>query len=460
MIQTETIAAIATAMSNAGIGIIRISGEHAVEICDKIFYGKIKLSEAESHTVHYGHIIDQDEVIDEVMVLVLRAPKTYTREDTVEIDCHGGLLVMKKIFACVCRAGARPAEPGEFTKRAFLNGRIDLAQAESVMDLISSRNEFALSNSLKQLNGAVSSAIRTLREEILYEIGFIESALDDPEHIDLENYPEHLMKKLDLWIKDLQHLLKNSDHGIILKEGIKTVIVGKPNAGKSSLLNVLARKERAIVTDIAGTTRDTLEEQIMLDGISLNIVDTAGIRRTDDEVEKIGVKKAFDSIDDADLILYVADSAADLDENDIRIAERLKNKNIIVLLNKSDLDAVISEEDLKKILKRNLQGQVIPFSTKSKTGLDELEKKIKHLFFSGELEKKEELYITNVRHQHALQMALDSLINTRNSILEKMPEDFYSIDLMEAYEQLGYIIGESLEDDLINEIFQKFCMGK
>lgn len=460
MFQTETIAAIATAMSNAGIGIIRISGEQALEICDKIFHGKNKLSEAESHTVHYGHIVSDGKVIDEVMVLVLRAPRTYTREDTVEIDCHGGMLVMKKILSAVCQAGARPAEPGEFTKRAFLNGRIDLSQAESVMDVISSKNEFALSNSMKQLNGAVSSSVKKFREGILYEIAFIESALDDPEHISLEGYPQKLLKNLDLWIKEIQHLLDTADHGAILKEGIKTVIVGKPNAGKSSLLNVLARKERAIVTDIAGTTRDTLEEQIMLDGISLNIVDTAGIRQTDDVVEKIGVKKALESVEDADLILYVADGAVDLDSNDVQIMEHLENKNVIVLLNKSDLDPVISEEDLRKTLKRYFQGEVISFSTKDLTGLNELEHKIKEWFLSGELEKEEELYITNARHQHALQMALDSLNHTMVSIQNGMPEDFYSIDLMEAYEQLGYIIGESLEDDLVNEIFQKFCMGK
>ena len=456
MFQAQTIAAIATALSNGGIGIIRVSGDQAVEICDKVFRGKIKLSEAKSHTVHYGHIVYKDEVIDEVMVLVLRAPRTYTREDTVEIDCHGGVLVMKKILSAVCASGARPAEPGEFTKRAFLNGRIDLSQAESVMDVIASKNEFALKNSMKQLNGAVSSKIRIFREEILYEIAYIESALDDPEHISLDGYDEQLMKHLQIWVKELKHLLDTSDHGAILKEGIRTVIVGKPNAGKSSLLNVLARKERAIVTDIAGTTRDTLEEQIMLDGISLNIVDTAGIRNTEDVVEKIGVGKALDSIQEADLVLYVADSAVPLDENDFQIMERLKGRRVIALLNKSDLDAVTTEENLRE----HLDAQMISFSTKSLDGLDQLEDIIKEMFFSGSLDKEEELYITNARHQHALQMTLNSLEQTMESVNNHMPEDFYSIDLMEAYEQLGYIIGESLEDDLVNEIFHKFCMGK
>lgn len=460
MFQGQTIAAIATAMSNAGIGVIRVSGDQAVEICDKIFKGKIRLSQAETHTVHYGHIIYEDEIIDEVMVLVLRAPKTYTREDIVEIDCHGGMLVLKKILSCIYASGARPAEPGEFTKRAFLNGRIDLSQAESVMDLISSKNEFALSNSMKQLKGEVSSFVKKFREEILYEIAFIESALDDPEHYSLEDYGENLLIKLKKWMKDLTHLLKTCDDGVILKEGIRTVIVGKPNAGKSSLLNALAKKERAIVTDIAGTTRDTLEEQIMFEGISLNIIDTAGIRKTDDTVEKIGVEKALEAVEEADLILYVVDSSISIDENDLNIMDHIKDKKVIVLLNKTDLNQVISEHDLQYKLEPYFNGEILSISAKKFEGIERLEKCIRKLFLSGEFEKREDLYITNVRHKHALQMACQSLENVETSVINKMPEDFYSIDLMEAYEQLGYIIGESLEDDLVNEIFQKFCMGK
>lgn len=456
MFQKDTIAAIATAMTSAGIGIIRVSGPDAVDICDRVYRGKQRLSEVESHTVHYGHIVWEDDVIDEVMVLVLRAPKTYTREDTVEIDCHGGILVMEKILEAVIRSGARPAEPGEFTKRAFLNGRIDLSQAESVMDVISSSSDYALKNSMHQLNGMLSDQIKEMREKIIYEIAYIESALDDPEHYDLTGYEEELRVKVEGLIEKVQHLVDTSDQGAILREGVRTVIVGKPNAGKSSLMNVLARKERAIVTDIAGTTRDTLEEQIRIHGITLNIVDTAGIRDTDDLVEQIGVEKAMESIEDADLILYVVDGAAALDENDLRIMEKCRGHKTIALLNKSDLETVVTEDEIRD----HLDAEILSFSAKDLTGLEDLEERIKDMFFSGSLDMNQEIFITNARQKHALQMALESLQHTRESILDHMPEDFFSIDLMEAYEQLGYIIGESLEDDLVNEIFSKFCMGK
>lgn len=456
MFQKDTIAAIATAMTSAGIGIIRVSGPDAVDICDRVYRGKQRLSEVESHTVHYGHIVWEDDVIDEVMVLVLRAPRTYTREDTVEIDCHGGILVMEKILEAVLRSGARPAEPGEFTKRAFLNGRIDLSQAESVMDVISSSSDYALKNSMHQLNGMLSDQIKEMREKILYEIAYIESALDDPEHYDLTGYEEDLFVKVERLIEKIQHLVDTSDQGAILREGVRTVIVGKPNAGKSSLMNVLARKERAIVTDIAGTTRDTLEEQIRIHGITLNIVDTAGIRDTDDVVEQIGVEKAMESIEDADLILYVVDGAAALDKNDLHIMEKCSGHKTIALLNKSDLKTQVTEKDIKD----HLDAEVISFSAKDQTGLENLEERIKDMFFSGSLDMNQEIFITNARQKHALQMALESLRHTRESIMDHMPEDFFSIDLMEAYEQLSYIIGESLEDDLVNEIFSKFCMGK
>ena len=456
MFQKDTIAAIATAMTSAGIGIIRVSGPDAVDICDRVYRGKQRLSEVESHTVHYGHIVWEDDVIDEVMVLVLRAPRTYTREDTVEIDCHGGILVMEKILEAVLRSGARPAEPGEFTKRAFLNGRIDLSQAESVMDVISSSSDYALKNSMHQLNGMLSDQIKDMREKILYEIAYIESALDDPEHYDLTGYEEELQVKVEGLIEKIQHLVDTSDQGAILREGVRTVIVGKPNAGKSSLMNVLARKERAIVTDIAGTTRDTLEEQIRIHGITLNIVDTAGIRDTDDVVEQIGVEKAMESIEDADLILYVVDGAAALDKNDLHIMEKCSGHKTIALLNKSDLKTQVTEKDIKD----HLDAEVISFSAKDQTGLENLEERIKDMFFSGSLDMNQEIFITNARQKHALQMVLESLQHTRESIMDHMPEDFFSIDLMEAYEQLGYIIGESLEDDLVNEIFSKFCMGK
>lgn len=456
--KTDTIAAIATAMSSSGIGIVRISGEEAVLVADRIFEMKNhkKLSEMPTHTIHYGHIHDEDEVIDEVMVLLMRGPKSYTREDTVEIDCHGGVYVMKRILETVIRHGARPAEPGEFTKRAFLNGRIDLSQAESVIDVIYSKNDFALKSSLSQLSGSVSEKIRDIRGTVLHEIAFIESALDDPEHISLEGYPEQLSEIVSGVADKIEKLLANSDNGKMLKEGISTVIVGKPNAGKSSLLNTLVGEEKAIVTDIAGTTRDVLEEQINLNGVLLNVIDTAGIRDTEDVVEKIGVERAKKYLKDADLVIYVVDTSTALDENDAEIMELLRDRHAIILLNKSDLEQITTVEDVRKHLDKTM----IPISAKEQTGIDALEKEIKEMFFSGEVTFNDEVYITNIRQKTALQEALRSLKLVQQSIEDDMPEDFYSIDLMNAYEELGTIIGEAVEDDLVNEIFSKFCMGK
>ena len=457
--KSDTIAAIATAMTPSGIGIIRISGDDSFELIDKIYKsksGKKLLSQCDSHTVHYGFIYDGGEKIDEVMVLIMRAPNTYTREDTIEIDCHGGVFVMKRILETVIKYGARPAEPGEFTKRAFLNGRIDLSQAESVIDVINSKNEFALKNSLSQLNGAVLDSIKQIREVLLHEIAFIESALDDPEHISLESYPQKLLLIVDNQMKSIDKLLKSSDNGRILKEGINTVIVGKPNAGKSSLLNILVGADRAIVTDIAGTTRDVLEEQINLDGITLNLVDTAGIRDTDDIVEKIGVDRAKQYADSADLIIYVIDSSTELDDNDFSIIDILKDKNAIVLLNKSDLSTITTEDIVKKYLDK----PVINISAKDRTGIDELESRISEMFLHGQVSFNDEVYITNIRHKNSLTEAFNSLKLVVESINNDMPEDFYSIDLMNAYEELGLIIGEAVEDDLMQEIFSKFCMGK
>ena len=458
----NTIAAIATAMTNSGIGIIRISGEDAFTVIDRIYQsknGKKKLSEEKSHTVHYGYIVDdtkENKIIDEVMVLIMRAPNTYTREDTVEIDCHGGVLVMQKILDTVVCHGARPAEPGEFTKRAFLNGRIDLTQAESVMDVISSKNEFALKSSISQLQGSLQKEIKELREKIIYEIAFIESALDDPEHINIDGYGQKLKTVAEECKERIEHLLDTADNGKILKEGIDTVIVGKPNAGKSSLMNVLLKKERAIVTDIAGTTRDVLEEQMNLNGITLNIIDTAGIRDTEDIVEKIGVDKAKDYLVNADLIIYVVDSSTPLDENDEKIMEMIKDRTALVLLNKSDLDTVTTEE----MIASHLDQKIIKVSMKENQGVDELENAIKELFFHGKVELNDEVYITNARHKAALSNAKDSLNMVLDSIAMEMPEDFYSIDLMNTYEELGNILGESLGEDLVNEIFSKFCTGK
>lgn len=459
MMTSDTIAAIATALTNSGIGIIRVSGNEAFDIVDRIFRPKNKrkkLKEEKTYTVHYGHIQDGDEIIDEVLAIIMRGPHSYTAEDTVEIDCHGGVLVMKKILETVIKYGARMAEPGEFTKRAFLNGRIDLSQAEAVIDVINSKNNYALKSSVSQLSGSMSKKVKELREKLLFEIAFIESALDDPEHISLDGYPEKLKVTVNDMQEELNRAISTFDSGRVLSEGIRTVILGKPNAGKSSLMNVLVGEERAIVTDIAGTTRDTLEENIRLHGISLNIVDTAGIRETEDVVEKIGVDKARANADDADLLIYVVDGSCPLDENDYQIMNLIEGRKSIVLLNKTDLEMVLTPEEIKEKTGK----EVVAVSAKEQRGIDFLEEKIKELFLSGEIDFNDEVMITNVRHKTAMSEALKSLSLVKQSIEDQMPEDFYSIDLMNAYEQLGTIIGESLEDDLVNEIFNKFCMGK
>ncbi len=460
--KTETIAAIASAMTNSGIGIIRISGEDAFDVIDKIYRpqkGNKLLSQCKSHTIHYGHIYDEDEIIDEVMVLLMRAPNSYTREDTVEIDCHGGTLVMRRILEVVLKNGARPAEPGEFTKRAFLNGRIDLSQAESVMDVISSKNDFALKSSMQQLNGALTEKIKEIRGKIIHEIAFIESALDDPEHISIDGYGENLLIVIEELMQKMNQMIASSENGSLLKEGINTVIVGKPNAGKSSLLNALVGRERAIVTDIAGTTRDVLEEQINLNGITLNIMDTAGIRSTEDVVEKIGVDKALSLVDKADFIIYVVDTSTSLDENDEKIIDAIRKKKAIILLNKSDLTQVTGEDEIKEKLS-GADHKMIAISAKENLGIDVLEETITEMFFHGTISFNDEVYITNIRHKNALIQAVESLKLVKQSVENGMPEDFYSIDLMNAYEELGTIIGEAVEDDLVNEIFSKFCMGK
>lgn len=457
--KTDTIAAIATAMSNSGIGIVRISGDEALDVADRIFRpkkGSRKVSDMETHTIHYGYVTDGDEVIDEVMLLIMKAPRSYTCEDTIEIDCHGGVLVMKKILETVLKYGARPAEPGEFTKRAFLNGRIDLSQAESVIDVINAQNELALKSSVSQLQGAVLEKIKAIRAVVLHEIAFIESALDDPEHVSLEGYPEQLHEIISDAHSKVKKLLDSSDNGKMLKEGINTAIVGKPNAGKSSLLNILVGEERAIVTEIAGTTRDILQEQIQIGGIGLNVIDTAGIRDTEDIVEKIGVNKSREYIEKADLIIYVVDSSTELDENDQEIIDAIQNKKAIVLLNKSDLDAKTDAS----VLQTQLSKPILSISAKNNTGIHELETLIEEMFFSGKLSFNDEVYITNIRQKNALAEAQNSLKMVLQSIADGMPEDFFTIDMMNAYEALGTIIGESVGEDLVNEIFSKFCMGK
>lgn len=455
----DTIAAVATAMAPSGIGIVRISGPDAVAVADRLYRGKReekRLENMKSHTIHYGWIVEQEQVLDEVLVMLMRGPHSYTGEDTVEIDCHGGVLAVKRVLEAVIHAGARIAEPGEFTKRAFLNGRIDLSQAEAVMDVISAKSEYALQSSVSQLQGSVRRAVREIREKLLYEIAFIESALDDPEHISLDGYPVRLGEVVKEEKGRIEKLLKSADDGKMLQEGIKTVILGKPNAGKSSLLNLLVGEEKAIVTEIAGTTRDVLEEQISLGGISLRMLDTAGIRSTADKVEQIGVERAKEHAKNADLILYVVDASVPLDENDAQIMELLKGRKTILLLNKSDLRTVISPEELTD----KVDAPVLNISAREETGLEELEAMIKEMFFQGEISFNDEVYITNMRQKRALEEARESLNLVENSIEMGMPEDFFSIDLMNAYERLGSIIGEAVGEDLVNEIFSKFCTGK
>lgn len=464
MENNHTIAAISTAMAESGIGIVRMSGEEAFAIADKIYKNKKgkRLSDQKTHTIHYGFIEEEGKVIDEVLVMLMRGPHTFSGEDTVEIDCHGGVYVVKKILEACIRNGARPAQPGEFTKRAFLNGKMDLSQAEAVIDVIQSQNDYALKSSLKQLRGSVKEKISDLRNKIIYHTAFIESALDDPEHISIDGYGNVLKKETKEIIKEIETLLKTADDGRIIREGINTVILGKPNAGKSSLLNVLLGEERAIVTEIAGTTRDILQETINLQGISLNIIDTAGIRNTDDKVEKIGVDKAKDYAKEADLIIYVVDSSNDLDENDYEIMKFIQGKKSILLLNKSDLERKVTKEEIKKICKEyNIENiPVIEISAKEEKGIDRLEEIVKEMFYHGEISFNNEIYITNIRHKTALERAKDSLMKVIESIENDMPEDFYSIDLMDAYETLGSITGEMVGEDLVNEIFSKFCMGK
>lgn len=455
----KTIAAISTAMSASGIGIVRISGDEAMDVISRIYRsknGKKNIREVQSHTIHYGFVYDGEDVVDEVLVMIMRGPHTYTGEDTVEIDCHGGVYAMKKVLETVLKNGAVIAEPGEFTKRAFLNGRLDLSQAEAVMDVIQARNSMALKSSVEQLKGSVQRAVKEIRSRLLYQIAYIESALDDPEHYDLEGYPQELAKIVDKEAGEITDLLKTADDGRMIQEGIKTVILGKPNAGKSSLLNFLVGEDRAIVTEIEGTTRDILEEYISLNGITLRVIDTAGIRETEDIVEKIGVGKAKQMAEDADLILYVVDSSRPLDDNDEDIIELLSGRKSIVIYNKTDLEPVVNMEKLQE----RTGNPVIPVSIVEEKGIRKLEEEIKNMFFKGELSFNDEVYITNARHKAALEEAKESLKLVKNSIDMGMAEDFFSIDLMNAYESLGRIVGESVGEDLVNEIFSKFCTGK
>lgn len=454
----DTICALATAAAESGIGIIRISGPEAVQIVSGLVRSRSgrTMDISETHRIRYGFLYDGDEALDEVLILTMRAPRSYTGEDTVEIDCHGGVLMMQKILELVVRQGARPAEPGEFTKRAFLNGRMDLSEAEAVGDIITSENENALKASVRQLRGSVSDAVRKYRAQILEDDAFIEAGLDDPEHISLDGFKDTLKKHTEDILSGVRKLIESAEDGRRLREGIRTVILGKPNAGKSSLLNALVGADRAIVTEIAGTTRDTLEERINLKGISLTIVDTAGIRQTEDVVEKIGVERAMKEARNADLLIYVVDASVPLDSSDETIIAKLQDRKCIVLMNKTDLPEAIDERELQE----KTGCPVLPISAKLETGMEALEKKIQDMFFHQELHFNDQVIITNARHKQCLRMAAEALEEVLCSVSMDMPEDFYTIDLMRAYEELGYILGEQVSEDLVNEIFSKFCMGK
>lgn len=459
MFKEDTIAAITTGISNAGVGIIRISGDRACEITDRVFQAenkKKKASNMKSYTAAFGKIYDGDDLIDESILLVMKAPHTYTCEDVCELQCHGGIVVLRKILDLVLRNGARAAEPGEFTKRAFLGGRIDMSQAESVMSLINAKNDFAVRTSVDQLQGRLKNTIVNMREKILYNVAFIESALDDPEHYSLDGFPDKLRMIIDDILIQVEGLINTFDNGKILYEGINTVIVGKPNAGKSSLLNMFVGEDRAIVTDMAGTTRDTLSEIVNVRGITLNIIDTAGIRETDDLVEKIGVDKAIKSVDKADLVLYVVDGSVELDENDQRIIEKIRDKNVIVIINKSDLEIKIERDAIC----RYIDAEVIQLSAMTGDGSEELYDMLNKMFFEGSLSYNDQLYITNARHKNELVCTKNALKKVIESIDMGMEEDFFSIDMMDAYEHLGLIIGETARDDLADKIFKDFCMGK
>lgn len=453
----DTIVAISTAVANSGISIIRISGEDAFHIAGSL----MKLSESEvekikTHTIRYGHIYNDEEVIDEVLVSFMKAPKTYTRENVVEINCHGGAFITKKVLETVINKGARLAEPGEFTKRAFLSGRIDLTQAEAVMDIIKADSEYAIKLASRRLSGGIGDKLKPIKDEILSDMAYIEAALDDPEHITLdgksEEFKKHVLKNIDT----LTTILENAKNGKIIKEGIKTVIVGKPNVGKSSFLNYISGEEVAIVTDIPGTTRDAIFQSVSLGDISLNIVDTAGIRETDNEIEKIGIERAKEHLNGADLVLMIIDMSRPLSEEDRKLLEIIKSKKSILLLNKTDLEKALNDEEYATFSNFN----TVEISAKKKVGIEKLTELIKKMFFNGELDFNNEVYLSNLRQEGAIRKAVESLRLVLDSINSGVSEDFYTIDLMNAYNAIGEVTGDTTSEDLANKIFSDFCMGK
>ena len=461
--QTEfdTIAAISTAPGEGAIGIVRISGDDAIRIADEVYRLKEKrLKEQPSHTIHYGHIVDpkNDEVIDEVMVTVLRAPKTFTREDVVEINCHGGIVAINRILQLVLRMGARLAEPGEFTKRAFLNGRIDLSQAEAVMDLIRAKTDKSMQMAMRQLDGELSKLIQNLRQEILNTLAQVEVNIDYPEYDDVEEMTLQLLReKTEQVSQGIRALLNTASQGKILRDGLKTAIVGRPNVGKSSLLNVLLREEKAIVTDIAGTTRDTIEEYVNVRGVPLQLIDTAGIRETDDVVERIGVERSRKALNEADFVLLILNQSEELMDEDLRLLEQTKDFKRIILLNKTDLPTKI---DMDKVKEFAIDSEIVTTSMLKKEGIDQLEEKIADYFFQGQMNERDATYLSNTRHIALLEKAEQALQEVANGVDMGMPVDLIQIDFTRAWDLLGEITGDTVQDELLTQLFSQFCLGK
>ncbi|MBD2860717.1 tRNA uridine-5-carboxymethylaminomethyl(34) synthesis GTPase MnmE [Paenibacillus oceani] len=456
---TDTIAAIATPAGEGGIAVIRVSGPDSVELSDRIFSFKGKLQDVPTHTVHYGHIVHPStgERIEEVLVTVMRAPRSFTMEDVVEINCHGGIISVKKVLDLVLEQGVRLAEPGEFTKRAYLNGRIDLTQAEAVIDLIRAKSDRAFKIALKQVEGTLSKQVKVLRHGLVELMAHIEVNIDYPEHDVEELTSNYIQDKCSESIAEVERLLRTAEQGKILREGIVTAIVGRPNVGKSSLLNALAQENKAIVTDIPGTTRDVIEEYVNLNGIPLKLLDTAGLRETEDVVERIGVERSRNALTDADLILLVLNRSEPLHEEEYRLIEEVRDKQSIAVLNKSDLPPTA---DLSYIKERFPEDRIVMMSVKENEGLDRLGKAIGELFFGGQLESNDMTYVSNVRHIHLLKQALRSLEEGRSAAEQRIPIDMIQIDIRSAWESLGELVGDSVGESLIDQIFSQFCLGK
>ncbi|MFO8068806.1 MAG: tRNA uridine-5-carboxymethylaminomethyl(34) synthesis GTPase MnmE [Alkalibacterium sp.] len=457
----DTIAAISTPPGEGGIGIVRISGDEALEIADRVYQsGRKQLNNQKTHTIHYGHIVNPktDEQIDEVMVSIMRAPKTYTREDVVEINTHGGIVSVNKVLQTVLHNGARLAEPGEFTKRAFLNGRIDLSQAEAVMDVIRAKTDKAMHMAVSQLDGNLSRLIRNLRQEILLTLAQVEVNIDYPEYDDVEEVTSRLLVEKAKEVKaQVAALLETAGQGKILREGLATAIIGRPNVGKSSLLNVLLKEEKAIVTEVAGTTRDTIEEYVNVKGVPLRLVDTAGIRETEDIVERIGVERSRKALTDAELILLVFDQSEPLTQEDKLLLEATEEHHRLIILNKMDLDNQLDLDKLKTYVDLD---SIVQTSVVTQAGLNELEAKIAALFFAGNTGEKDATYVSNVRHIALLNETIDAFNDVIEGIEMGMPVDLVQIDMTRAWELLGEITGDSVQDELITQLFSQFCLGK